>query len=207
MSDPSYWLAVSRFGESGLLLPLALSSATARAFVTRQPLRAMAELLPLSLALSLTVASKVAFLGFGIGIAALDFTGMSGHAMLAAAVLPVFAHCGLAGAAKSWRVAGVILACLLAALVAVSRVIIGAHSPSEALFGCLLGLAAAHVAMRGLAGSPGLGAHGLWVVAFVATLAVLPAGTATVSSHALVTRLALAIADRDAPYVRSDLHR
>ena len=36
-----------------------------------------------------TTASKVAFIGWGLGLSALDFTGISGHAMIASAVYPL----------------------------------------------------------------------------------------------------------------------
>ena len=46
-------------------------------------------LLPIALAAILVTATKIAFMGFGWGIARIDFTGLSGHAMLAAAIYPV----------------------------------------------------------------------------------------------------------------------
>jgi hypothetical protein len=39
--------------------------------------------------IAIVLISKVAFLGWGLGIAGLDFTGVSGHTMLATAILPV----------------------------------------------------------------------------------------------------------------------
>ena len=37
----------------------------------------------------ITTVTKVAFIGYEVGYAPLDYTGISGHAMFAAAVLPV----------------------------------------------------------------------------------------------------------------------
>ncbi|MFC6518687.1 hypothetical protein ACFQAT_01865 [Undibacterium arcticum] len=39
--------------------------------------------------MGLVVATKIAFIGWGIGIRSLDFTGFSGHSMRATAVIPV----------------------------------------------------------------------------------------------------------------------
>jgi membrane-associated phospholipid phosphatase len=83
--------------------------------------------------------SKVAFLGFGLGIAALDFTGFSGHSMYAASVeIPLLATCALALCGRG-RWVGAMLGTALAALIAVSRVEVGAHSVSEAIAGFVLG--------------------------------------------------------------------
>ncbi|OBV41493.1 phosphatase PAP2 family protein [Janthinobacterium psychrotolerans] len=91
----------------------------------------------------LVVLSKLAFIGWGIGSARLDFTGFSGHAMRAGAVFPVLMYVALQRAPLSWRQAGVLLGVAYALLVATSRVVVQAHSGSEAASGCLLGLAMA----------------------------------------------------------------
>lgn len=46
-------------------------------------------LVGLGLASLATTASKVAFMGWGIGLPEIDFTGISGHTMLAMAVYPL----------------------------------------------------------------------------------------------------------------------
>lgn len=94
-------------------------------------------------AMALVVASKLAFLGWGMGSQALDFAGFSGHAARAAAVFPVAIGLLLHRQKPRLRNQGVLAGALLAAAIAVSRVVVGAHSVSEAVSGCLLGLAAA----------------------------------------------------------------
>jgi membrane-associated phospholipid phosphatase len=114
-------------------------------------------------ALAVAAASQVAFLGWGLGVRALDFTGFSGHATRAAAVFPValFLLAERRGRRRAerrsasrpdgqpdrrregWLHGAVLLGALLAAAVAVARVKVHAHSASEAAAGCLLGLAAA----------------------------------------------------------------
>jgi len=93
--------------------------------------------------LALVVLSKLAFMSWGVGSSALDFTGFSGHAMRAGAVFPVLMYVLLQRAEPRWRDAGVLIGVAFAVLVAISRVVVQAHSVSEAVSGCVLGLALA----------------------------------------------------------------
>ena len=93
--------------------------------------------------LALVVLSKLAFMSWGVGSSALDFTGFSGHAMRAGAVFPVLMYVLLQRTEPRWRHAGVLVGVAFAVLVAISRVIVHAHSVSEAVSGCVLGLALA----------------------------------------------------------------
>src|ERR1700756_1162312 len=139
-----FWVAVTRVGEPQILLPafgagalwLALARpAGARGRLAqgnahahdhparRSALRWVAGIAATSV---VTTVSKIAFLGFGIGIAALDFTGFSGHSMYSWAILPV-----LAAIVGGWR--GALASVGLALLITYSRVDLGAHSWSEAI--------------------------------------------------------------------------
>mgnify|MGYP000019246428 CR=1 FL=1 len=85
------WHPLTRLGESQLLLPLALLSLI---LLWRSPgQRPLARRWAWGLvaAVGLTTASKLAFMGWGWGSAGWDFTGFSGHAMCAGAVLPLLA--------------------------------------------------------------------------------------------------------------------
>ncbi|MBG6220491.1 MULTISPECIES: phosphatase PAP2 family protein [unclassified Janthinobacterium] len=93
--------------------------------------------------LALVVLSKLAFMSWGVGSSALDFTGFSGHAMRAGAVFPVLMYVLLQRAEARWRHAGVLVGVAFAVLVGISRVVVHAHSVSEAVSGCVLGLALA----------------------------------------------------------------
>ncbi|WP_228893055.1 phosphatase PAP2 family protein [Pseudoduganella aquatica] len=88
-------------------------------------------------AMALVVASKLAFLGWGLGVPALHFRGISGHAARAAAVFPVLAWLLLGPGRR--RGAAVAAGALLGMLVGVARVQVHAHSASEVVAGCLLG--------------------------------------------------------------------
>lgn len=151
-------------------------------------------------AMLLVILSKVAFLGWGIGLRGLDFAGFSGHAARAAAVFPVAAYLLLRDRPRSWRMAGVALAASLAVAVAVSRVMVHTHSASEAAFGCALGLgvAGAFIALartaRQFHPSPVL-------VALTLALLLLPR-MEPVDSQQWMTGLALNLSGKDRVYLR-----
>lgn len=86
--------------------------------------------------------SQVAFLGWGIGINQINFSGFSGHATRAAAVFPVVFFLIFEHKQRRLKLTGILFGVLVAILVAVSRISIGAHSISESLAGIVLGLVA-----------------------------------------------------------------
>lgn len=138
-----YWHLFTRLGEAQVLAPLAAAALAGLWTCPAQRGVAKRWLLGFVAALALTLVSKVAFMGWGIGSAALDFTGFSGHAMSAASVLPLLAWLGLqASGSAPWRAGGLTLAFALAAAIAYSRLPVGAHSASEAVLGFLIGAAA-----------------------------------------------------------------
>ena len=88
-----FWHLLTRLGEAQILLP-AMVLVTACLTWRHGPTRlALGWLASTALAATITTLSKVAFIGYGVGLPALDFTGISGHAMFAAAVLPQLHAC------------------------------------------------------------------------------------------------------------------
>jgi membrane-associated phospholipid phosphatase len=92
-------------------------------------------------AMGIVIATKMAFIGWGIGIRAIDFAGFSGHAMRAAAVLPVLLYLILQRTRFIMRAGGVVFGFACAAMIGVSRVVLHTHSISEVVAGLLLGAA------------------------------------------------------------------
>jgi membrane-associated phospholipid phosphatase len=152
-------------------------------------------------ALLVAVASQVAFIGWGIGLRALDFTGFSGHATRAAAVYPVAVFLLLERRPVRLRLVGVAFGALLAAAVAVARVKVGAHSTAEAVLGCGLGLGAALLFFR-RAFANRRGAPKPLLIALVLAMLLLPKAEPP-SAHQWVTALALALSHQDRPYLRA----
>jgi len=201
------WAAFTRLGEAQLLLPALVLAAAWLAWQRGGARPALAWLAGTALAAALTTASKVAFIGHGLGWAALDFTGISGHAMFAASVLPLAGCVAAAPRTPRGQVAWLAAGLGLAAAVAVSRVMVQAHSWSEVLAGLALGAAvtagvravAAWPVPRPLPGAP--------VALLGAALLLGMAGAPPSRTHDWVTRLALAQAGRAEPFRRADLHR
>lgn len=201
-----FWIVVTRFGEAQLLLPtaLVLGGWLAAAGARRS---AVLWLGLFGLAFTLTTASKVAFIGWGVGIPRVNLTGISGHAMHAAAVLPLLLRC-LAGTTggRALRVAAVMLGLALAALVALSRVVIGAHSASESIAGFVLGAAASSLTLA-LAAIPPRPVP-RWLLALLLAAQLLnPVAAPSLRTHDLVTRVALWVSGHDRPYTRQMLRQ
>ena len=203
---PGYWILITRFGEVQNLLPAALwvCLALVRAEATR-PL-AYRWLLGLTLVTLLDTASKVAFIGWGWGVERWNFTGFSGHVMFSAAIYPLLMATLAAWLAAGWQKVGLGFGFALAALVAVSRVMVDAHSVSEAVLGLLLGSAVTLLAIW-RAGLP----QAVWRV-YVPVLLGLwmlmaPLVAPPLPTHWMVTRLALLLSGHARPYTRLDMLR
>jgi membrane-associated phospholipid phosphatase len=153
-------------------------------------------------AMGLAAASQMAFLGWGVGIRAVDFTGFSGHATRAAAVFPVALFLLLEREHERLRAAGLAAGGLLAVLVALARVRVGAHSASEALAGCLLGLAAAALFLARTRAPRRSSPQPLLLGLLAATL-LLPRAD-PIDSHQWLTAAALKLSGRDRVWLRRD---
>ncbi|MEO8729107.1 MAG: phosphatase PAP2 family protein, partial [Rhodoferax sp.] len=137
-----YW--ITRFGEMGIILPLAAALTLWMLASTRAIRPVLCWLVPLGLAVGITTLSKIAFIGWGLGIAALDFTGFSGHAMFSAAIYPVLGYTLAAQWSRQprthfWAMLG---GYALALVIGWSRVHIHVHSVSEVVAGLALGASA-----------------------------------------------------------------
>jgi hypothetical protein len=153
-------------------------------------------------ALVVAVGSQVAFIGWGVGLRALDFTGFSGHATRAAAVYPVALFLLFERSPAARRNAAALCGALLGAAVALARIKVGAHAPSEAWSGFGLGLAAALLFVR-CACSNRRGAPRPLLVGLALALLLLPKAEPA-DAHQWVTALALAVSGHDRPYLRAN---
>ncbi|WP_438304987.1 phosphatase PAP2 family protein [Raoultella ornithinolytica] len=133
------WQWVSFFGDSTVLLPSA--AAVFMVLFLRRPSRQIAWQWGLLFGITgaIVSASKLAFMGWGIGIRELDFTGFSGHTALSTAFWPIFLWLLCARGSVALRRTAMVMGYLLAGLVGYSRLAIHAHSPSEVIAGLLLG--------------------------------------------------------------------
>jgi membrane-associated phospholipid phosphatase len=208
MVSIALWNLVTRLGEAQILLPAALMTAMWFVWRDRSPRLAAVWLGGIVIATLVTTASKVAFMGYGLGWAALDFTGVSGHSMFAAAIYPltgVAISSAVAGlqAPRWWRL-GLAAGVALALLVGLSRVAVEAHSWSEVTVGLLVGGAVTLVAARAERSPPAR--HSLWLPVLVCVWlgSALPNAPPS-PTHGWVTRLALTLSGRSEPYTRADM--
>lgn len=200
-----FWWTLTRLGESTLLLPALLGVLAWIAWQERSPAVPLRWLGALAAAAALTAITKVAFIGYGIGHAPTDFTGISGHAMSAAAMLPMLACAATRGAPRRRRRLALAAAALLAVVVGYSRVHIGVHSASEVAAGLVLGALAAVAALEGR--RPERRVPPWLPVLMCSWLVIGPAGAAPPSpTHGWVVRLSLAVSGRSEPYTRHQLH-
>ncbi|MDY0744762.1 phosphatase PAP2 family protein [Paucibacter sp. R3-3] len=201
------WHLFTRLGEAQILLPLDLVAMAWLWLGAKRGGLALRWLACMGTAATLTTITKLAFIGWGVGSAEWDFTGISGHAMFASASFPMLAWVSMMNRSEATQRAGIVTAFVLAAAIAYSRLPVHAHSPSEALAGFLVGCVASVMSLRGLTGShPAV--LPLWLpTALAAALLALPASAPAPRTHEWVTRLSLELSGRDRPYVRNDLHR
>lgn len=132
------WTTITSVGDLAVMAPAALAIMT-WLFAAGERRLALWWAGLFSGGMAVVTATKIAFIGWGVGIHSLDFTGFSGHAMRAAAVIPVLAHVLMQKSSGTARVLAVSVGFACAALVAASRVEVHAHSLSEAALGFLLG--------------------------------------------------------------------
>ncbi len=136
---PVHWLSyLTNFGDPYLTVPLAaliaLWLATARALRA-----ACIWSCGIALSAALVAASRIAHIVWGVELAALHFTVVSGHAMLAAAVYPTaLVLCDNRGR-REHRPGPGLAGLAFAAVIGGSRVLLGYHSTAEVISGLLSG--------------------------------------------------------------------
>jgi membrane-associated phospholipid phosphatase len=198
---PHDWAFLSGFGGAAVMVPITLAL-TFWLFFAFNARVAGFWLLLIGIAAAVVATTKIAFLGWGVGIHAVDFTGISGHTMLASAVFPVMFYLMLLPAPPLVRIAGVAAGLVLGLLIGVSRLQLQAHSVSEMAAGCVLGALVAlgfvaSVAQRTpIRAAPYLIALSLGLLAF--GLHDLRAPT----QH-WVTQVALSLSGHDRPFIRA----
>ncbi|MDR6233979.1 phosphatase PAP2 family protein [Pseudomonas oryzihabitans] len=200
----SLWPFITNFGDATLMLPSALVVGVWLALGSG--MRGLLLWFGLfAAACLLTAATKIVFFGWGLGSRELSFTGISGHSMQAASVLPMLAW--LLSGLRKRRVLAFWLGAAAAVLVAYSRVRLGYHSPAEAISGTVLGLAVAALCLRLLpepAALPPVQGRPLALSLLLPLLLVQHGEHAP--THTLMQKLGTLAAGNDRPYSRADLH-
>ncbi len=202
---PHLWRVITHLGSAGLVVPI-LAIVLIGLWQSGQRRAVRVWLLSLALAVITTVASKLLFLGWGIGVVALNFTGISGHAVLATSVLPVFFSWAMASAPQRFSVAGALFGLGLSVGVGLSRLVLGMHSESEVVAAWAIGLLVSAVTLNSLEGLQ----RRLWFSSLSPLILLLALNTTTsnyLPTHEWEVRLALLLSGHDQPHHRQELMR
>lgn len=132
------WMQITSVADTVVTLPAAATIAV-WLLASRASRMAFWWCLFFTAGLAAVAATKIAFIGWGVGISALEFMGMSGHAMRATAVFPVIFYLLLQRSPPVVRASGVLFGILLGVLVGLSRIALNVHSISEVIAGCAVG--------------------------------------------------------------------
>ena len=136
--SPQDWAYLSGFGGAAVMLPIVLAISGWLLFAYSWRVTAL-WLTLIGGACVLVACTKIAFVGWGLGILAIDFAGISGHTMLSTAVIPVMLYLALLATRHAWRIAGMLCGLAIGFLIGLSRLALQAHSVSEMVAGCVLG--------------------------------------------------------------------
>jgi membrane-associated phospholipid phosphatase len=193
------WSYLTNLGDSALMGPIALCVGVWLC-LSRAPKGAGAWLGFCGAAAIIVVCTKVAYIGWGIGIREIDFTGISGHAMISAATLAITGY--FVGAGFGGMAAGIggAFGFLVGVLVGASRVILGVHSLSEVVLGCALGGLVA-VASAILIETPPRDARRSVVLASTVVALVIVLHGGRMPSEPLITKVSLYLSGRSAPFM------
>ena len=152
--------------------------------------------------MALVVVTKIAFMGWGIGVESVEFAGISGHAMRAGAVFPVAAFLAFRSSSLLARQLATAFGVLLAVLIAISRVYVEAHSVSEAVSGCVLGLGLAALFIWHAGNEHHMALSRVLVALCLPVLLVAPR-VEPIPAELWIARTAIYLSGRDYPYTRA----
>lgn len=146
------WRYTTSLGDSALLLPLICWMALSLLLTLRDRPQGLRWIVAATACGGMVALSKLLFMGWGVGadLPALDYTGFSGHTALSMLTWPALAGLLSRNGRKRTRTAAISLGLLVGAAVAVSRIVLRAHSLSEVILGAALGALVAAWYLHGL---------------------------------------------------------
>jgi membrane-associated phospholipid phosphatase len=199
----AYWQLITHLGSSSLLMPI-LAIALIGLWLASQKKVVHLWIMGLTLAVTITVISKVIFLGWGIGIASLNFTGISGHTLLATSILPILFCSVVGGSQTKFKNIGLWFGLILSFSVGISRIVLGMHSISEVVAGWMIGLVVCSVTLNAMESHRGHLAY-LQLSLLIFLLAIGSTTPNYLPTHDMEIKLALLLSGHDKPYTRFHL--
>jgi membrane-associated phospholipid phosphatase len=195
------WTAITDFGDSAVMGPVALGIALWLS-ASRAWRGALAWALLFGSGALIVVCTKIAYVAWGLGVEPLDFTGISGHAMSATSVFAVGGYLIGRWISRAAALAAAGAGVAIGVTVGVSRIVLGEHSPAEVVAGCALGAAVAVAAISVLRLHPAkLAAPAAFGLAILALAFALHGHRAP--TEPLTVRIALYLSGHAAPYTRA----
>lgn len=200
-----FWLSFTRLADTNLTVPAAAVLA-AWLLCARAWRSCICWCLLFGFGLFIVAATKIAYAGWGIGIASIDFKGFSGHAMRAASIMPALMYLLLQRWTQKSQAIGLWFGIGFAIAIGISRLVLGVHSVSEVITGLLLGLLISLSFIRYCSRQPLIVfRHGFLVTALLLLLPLLALKPAPTESW--IVRIAIALAGEDrAPEIRERMH-
>ncbi|QBQ35590.1 phosphatase PAP2 family protein [Pseudoduganella plicata] len=197
----SGWSALSALGSISVTGPLGIAIAV-WLLAGRSWRLSLSWCLMFGAGMALVVATKVAYVGWGIGIPEMKFAGLSGHAMRACAVFPVVFYLAVRRMGSPARRVALGAGTVLALLISFSRLPVLAHSMSEVVLGGAVGFAvAAGFVFQARSEHPATVGRVLLALCMPVML-VMPF-TEPVHTERWVQQLALQLSGRTAPIERA----
>jgi hypothetical protein len=141
-------------------------------------------------------------MGWGIGIASLNFTGISGHTMLSTSVSLTAIYLLSRGLPQAYRLGLMAAGVLIPLVIGLSRLVLNAHSPSEVVAGLLVGgLVAGSFALATRELPPPRLPSGIMVAALLVACGVTHGHQA--GAQGMIEHLSLYLSGHGAPYTRA----
>lgn len=203
-----YWRTLhflTYFGDSMLLIPTAIIMAGLIGWKNSDRRAVWYWALAFCTAGAVVSLSKVAFMGFGLGSASLNFTGFSGHTAMSATLWPVMLWLLSGRLSDNGRLLAVGVGYLIPVMVGVSRLLLNYHSASEVMTGLILGftLSTAFLVSQRRSRVQGFSAIQLSVALLLPLLLLSHGRLAT--TQQFLQRLSVQIAGIEHPWTRADL--
>lgn len=198
------WMIVTGFGNTAVLLPCAALVAFWLLIARRTRRLSAVWAGVVFFGVLVVAATKVLYMGWHLGIPAIDFTGLSGHTTLAFIVWPVLIALAIGRGPVSQAItAGV--GFILAALVGYSRLMVHAHSVSEVVMGAGLGIVISAGYLTRYREQLRLPVARLLLLVTVLLPLAIGYGNA-VPTQAYLGHIARALSGHQRVYTRADLH-
>jgi len=201
------WYFLTFFGDSMLLLPCALILFVALVVPRATRTAGWQWALIFGSAGAVVCVSKLAFMGWGIGIESYDFTGFSGHSALAASIWPVFLWTLTGRFSHAVRSMALVFGLVLPLTIGLSRLAIQVHSPSEVVSGLVLGYLASTLFLLLQRGKVRPQLSWPRIIAALALPLALMGNRQPAPTQGLLEHIAVTLAHIEHPYTRADLHK